>query len=221
MKNNIFHDQSSFLNSLSFKIEVCRSLSESAIFSSQHDRTDFKYKASSFFFSKLKNIEDSESHIRGVSWQQAEAYLDAILVEIIGIFNSLLQEINLAFHCNISPKQVCLSSISKIITYLQHQDILTTELEGIRHLKDTKNSWLWQLNEYNNHSKHRSIIPRHIYKSIGSEKEKVRIHLAKDPLDPNSPALEQSVDVYLEETLSSVSQVVSEIYRELAGYLST
>jgi len=101
---------------------------------------------------------------------------------MIGAKDSLLHEINNNFKLNIPIKCVNLENINLRLNEKITKKIAREVLRDLNQISQREH-WLWMLNEYRNHSIHRNIIPRNITVSPGVY---LKIHLRKDPLDPNS-----------------------------------
>ena len=152
-------------NSAIFQTIVSRRLKneiEIRLLEQFHKRVQFKLWAAKQFLSNMKRLERRHGALTyPQTINRTELNLDAFLYEVVGALDPLLQEINIAFRCNLEIQNVNLESIiPKIPKGSQLR-------EKLGKLNGDSSGWFWKLREYRNHSAHRSQIR---FFSIGTVK---------------------------------------------------
>jgi hypothetical protein len=118
-----------------------------------HKRVQFKFWAAKQFLSNLKRLERRHGALTyPKTINRAELNLDAFLYEVVGTLDPLLQEINIAFRCNLEMQDV---NLERIIPKILGGSQLRKKLGK---LNGDSSGWFWKLREYRNHSAHRSQI---------------------------------------------------------------
>jgi len=181
--------------------------SEKGWFVQFHDRVKFRLDAAKYFFTKLKELEMKAGSLvgPGINRNDVEFDLDAFLYEVVGAFEPLLQEINIAFKLNLELQNVEISTIiTKLPTGSQVKNKLG-RLDG-----DTE-GWFWKLREYRNHSAHRKIIGFYLIKIMGGEETKVFLH--KDPRNPEKGRADEEVLTYCQNSIKRMKELINENYK--------
>jgi hypothetical protein len=185
------------------------------------DRVKFKLFAAEYHLSRLEDIERRTGSLVSNERIQAEVEIDGFLCEIIGAKDALLQEINQRLRLGLAVHKVDLGSVNKEITWRGLSPSITSELNIITQ----PCYWLWKLNEYRNHSVHRSMIVRFIRRELDETihltnnqavptpelaraEPAPKTYLVQDPRDPNSGQSDVEVIPYFRDCLQKMSDIV-------------
>ena len=199
-------------------------LSDGLRFTVIHKRVQFKLWAAKYFLSKLVKLEKDSGSIAYPSVkEEADLYLDAFLYEVIGAFDTLLQEINIAFECNLDIEDV------KMDTVIPKMPNGSKVLEKLGRLNGDSNGWFWKLREYRNHSAHRSVISLYSTGTVrakpteSTDDPRIRhlevdritaTYLIDDPRDIDSGKSEQEVIPYCSKSINNMANLITEIYEK-------
>jgi hypothetical protein len=167
------------------------------------ERRDFKLKAAKYFVNKLKRMEKEAGSLASADRFLLEISLDAFLYELVGVFDALLQEINIIFQSPLDERSV---SISKLIGKLPKSSQTRKKLAQIH--GDTE-GWFWQLREYRHHSAHRSMINLNF--NYVNENTPPVIYLHKNPLDITQGANDEPIIQYCENSITRMNSLIQEI----------
>lgn len=162
------------------------------------NRTDFKLAVCRIHLDRLKQIEHetgSLSSTAGIG--EAEKELDEFLYQIVSAKESLLQEINeKVLASKISLDDVRLGTVNREL-YKVGKSQVTRELNQICNPQH----WLWLLNDFHNHSKHRMMISRHIFVNINESSVRTKlIH----------PVTEVDIIPYCDDMLDKMTKLASD-----------
>jgi hypothetical protein len=172
-----------------------------------HNRVQFKLYAARYFLERLKKLEQKAGSLvgPGIERDEVELNLDAFLYDVVGAFDTLLQEINVAFGLGLAVQDVCVSAIIQKLPDGKVKKTLGT-------LNGNTNGWFWMLREYRNHSAHRSIIIRHMI--LIADGSRPRVYLANDPRDPDKGHSNEEVVPYCSHSLKNMEEAIDEIYEQ-------
>ena len=125
------------------------------------NRVDFKLAVCHIHLESLKQIDKETGSLSSSEGTgEAEKELDEFLYQIITAKDSLLQEINEKLGLKIPIREVTLGAINHELVRCGKSNV-TNDLNQICNPQH----WLWLLNEFHNHSKHRKMISRAV--SVG------------------------------------------------------
>jgi len=189
-----------------------------------HKRVQFKFWAAKQFLSNMKRLERRHGALtypRTIN--RAELNLDAFLYEVVGALDPLLQEINIAFRCNLETQKV---NLETIIPKIPEGSQLRKRLGK---LNGDSSGWFWKLREYRNHSAHRSqirffstgTVKRSQIQPVDSsvvhlECDKITaVYLINDQRDfNNSERAEQELILYCDKSINNMENLIEEIYKK-------
>jgi hypothetical protein len=170
----------------------------------------FKLFAARYHLNRLENIERRTGSLVSTERIEAEIEIDGFLCEIIGAKDALLQEINRSLGLGLAVEEVDLGSVNREISSRGLSPSITSELNVITQ----PCHWLWKLNEYRNHSVHRTLIPRFIQVEVGAPGHKTS--LVEDPRNPTSGPSNLEVIPYFRDCLQKMRELVERTRRALA-----
>jgi len=196
-----------------------------------HKRVQFKSWAAKQFLSNLKRLERKHGALTyPKAMNRAELNLDAFLYEIVGAFDTLLQEINVAFQCDLDIEKV------KMETVISKMPTESKVLEKLRKLNGDSSGWFWKLREYRNHSAHRSVISFYSTTTVKPKPRKpnddpqtrylevdriTATYLVDNPRDINSGRSKQEVIPYCNKSIINMRNLLEEIYKKCINDLSS
>jgi len=116
------------------------------------DRVEFKLHSAEQYLISLRNIEKVTKDISDDRvFLEAETAIDGFLSQLISAKDSLLFQINEKLQLDIQPKDVKIGRVQTKLEEVRKGKLLQELSEAF-----SKDNWLWQLNEYRNHTPHRS-----------------------------------------------------------------
>jgi len=171
-----------------------------------HDRVKFRLDAAKYFLARLRELEEIAGSLvgPGIERHDVEFNIDAFLYEVVGSFDPLLQEINMAFKLSLEIQDV------SMCTVIPKLPIGSQVKKMLGRLNGNTEGWFWKLREYRNHSAHRKIIGFQIFAG-GEEDGKVYLH--KDPLDTKKGRADEEVLPYCQNSIGRIEDSINEIYK--------
>jgi hypothetical protein len=153
------------------------------------------------------------AHIPLERQQAMRANLDCFFFEVMSAKDFFLQGINDAYG-RLLPKDECTFKTSELKRLLNSVDDNASEVVAkIESLLGTKNSWLWQLNNYRNAATHRELL--HMGYVAGTSSGRVEAHLFKDPEDGKKGNMDTEVVPYCEQALEKMTSFLKGLYCQL------
>ena len=175
----------------------------------REDRVQFKLYAAQKQLDRLKEIHRNKKDIsRDEDFVDVEITIDCFFAEIIGAIDSFLFQINKKLGLGLEPDNVYKRTIKERLNSLGRNQNLLEELDNA----STEGNWYWQLNEYRNHSVHRSVI--HRMRNYDPFDKEVTIHLLNNPcrmtFNPED-YMQKDVISYFDESLRNVQNLIDSI----------
>ena len=182
---------------------------------SRIDRVPFKLECSNYILRQVRKLEKPKTLTPDYRFK-VELATDCFLAEIIGVMDSLLQEINDKMDLGVPREKVNEITVNKAlrdITKLnkkQRKNIL-------RDIWDIKNrNWLWLLKQYRNMAVHRSPLS---FSTIFSQNmaEGIRFErIMLQPVEGDPDPREHEVISYLSNSLKKMRKMAKSIEENLS-----
>lgn len=175
----------------------------------REDRVQFKLYAAQKQIDHLREIHRNKKDIsHNDDFVDVEITIDCFFAEIIGSVDSFLFQINKKLGLGLEPDNIYKRTIKEKLKSLGKNQDLLNELDDA----SNEGNWYWQLNEYRNHSVHRSVI--HRMRNYDSFDKITTIHLLNNPrritFNPDD-YMQKDVIAYFEESLQNVRNLISSI----------
>lgn len=183
------------------------------------DRAPFKLECCHYILEQVKKLEKPKT-LSPDYWFKVELAADCFVSEIIGVMDSLLQEINDRMSLGLSREEV---NENKIDKELKDKKNLNNKhradlLQDIWHIK--RKNWLWRLKQYRNMAVHRSplhFLPVYDLSYKGIRFKEIRLQPVKGDPDPK----EREVFQYFSDSLKRMRKMVESIEENLNSMAST
>ncbi len=177
-----------------------------------NDRANFKLYAAEQHLNRLKEIEKSFGDIaKGNARVEVEMEVDCLLLQLVGVVDSLLCKINDRLDLGIPIDQVGFANVQSALSAKTKKIDLLSALDKARQ----QGNWFYMLNELRSQSVHRTII-----KSISSSNDfppntsQVRfINIGREfeERGPFDRVMDIEVIQYLEKSLQQVRELIFSI----------
>lgn len=182
---------------------------------SRIDRGAFKLECSNYILEQVRKLEKPKALTPDYRFM-VELATDCFLAEIIGVMDSLLQEINDKMDLGVPREKVNEITVNKALR--DRKKLNKKQRKNIlQDIWDIKNrNWLWLLKQYRNMAVHRSplsFLPTYsLNKAEGIRFKSIMLQPVKGAPDPR----EQEVIRYLSNSLKKMRKMAKSIEENLS-----
>lgn len=182
---------------------------------SRIDRAPFKLECCDYILEQVKKLEKPKTLTPDYQFK-VELAADCFLAEIIGVMDSLVQEINERMNLGLSREKVNGTEIDKALKDKKNLNKKRRK-KILQDIWDIKNkNWLWLLKQYRNMAVHRSplnFLPIYtLNMAKGIRFERIMLQPVKGDPDPR----DREVIEYFSDSLKKMRKMAKSIEKNLS-----